>query len=142
MEICVGMIGAGYAARLHAAAYQKVSGVSIHLKYITDLDRSKAEQFQQLSGCQLVADSWEEILQDPQVDVVDLCTPPNTHLELAEQAFQAGKHVICEKPLTGYFGKTGDPAPVGTFVPKGQMLAEVVSSLEHLLMCDKEVIEV
>ncbi len=43
--------------------------------------------------------SWREVVQDPQIDVVAICTPGNTHCEIAVAACEAGKHVICEKPL-------------------------------------------
>ncbi len=45
--------------------------------------------------------SFTELLQSPELDIVDLCTPPNTHRPLIEQALAAGLHVVCEKPLVG-----------------------------------------
>lgn len=131
-DIFFGIVGAGYAARLHAEAYRKISGVTVRLKYITDLDYAKAQKFQKAYACEKVAVDLDEILADPQIDVVDICTPPSEHLEMAEKIFLAGKHVICEKPLTGYFGMPGDPTPVGTSVAKSKMLKEVISSLERL----------
>jgi len=44
----------------------------------------------------------------------------------------AGKHVICEKPLTGYFGQSGDVAPIGKTVLKSKMYAEVLKSMDEL----------
>ncbi len=64
-----------------------------------------------------------------EVDVVDLCTPPSSHEELAVQALQLGKHVIIEKPLTGYYGAS-------TF-PKEQMLAEATASCARMLAAAK-----
>ena len=107
-EIAVGTIGAGYAARLHGEAYRRVSGCDIRLKTIVDLDREKAEELQKTYGYEECLTDYHLMLEDPKIDVVDICAPPNLHVKMAREAFQAGKHVICEKPLTGYFGKRGE----------------------------------
>jgi predicted dehydrogenase len=44
------------------------------------------------------------LLADKEIDVVDICTPPALHAGMIVEAVRAGKHVICEKPFTGYFG--------------------------------------
>jgi predicted dehydrogenase len=69
-----------------------------------------------------VAASFAELLDRADVDVVDLCVPPALHHTLAIQAAEAGKHVIVEKPLTGYFGEAGDPEPLGEKVSRRKML--------------------
>src|SRR5699024_5193843 len=42
---------------------------------------------------------WQDVVEDPAIDVVDICTPGDTHYEIAMAALAAGKHVLCEKPL-------------------------------------------
>ncbi len=42
---------------------------------------------------------WEELLADPNIDLVDICLPPAMHVEVTLAALKAGKHVICEKPI-------------------------------------------
>ncbi|MFC5275630.1 Gfo/Idh/MocA family protein [Brachybacterium sacelli] len=42
---------------------------------------------------------WQDLVEDPEVDVIDICTPGDTHFEIAMAALAAGKHVLCEKPL-------------------------------------------
>ena len=54
--------------------------------------------------------SFAELIADRELDVIDICTPPNLHAEMIVAAMQAGKHVICEKPFAGYFGRDGDRA--------------------------------
>jgi predicted dehydrogenase len=53
--------------------------------------------------------------------VFDICVPPALHHEFAIRAADAGKHIIMEKPLTGYFGMAGDPEPIGTQVSRARM---------------------
>ena len=66
--------------------------------------------------------SFEELLNRPDVDVIDICVPPSLHHTFAIKAAEAGKHLIMEKPLTGYFGETGDAEPIGDKVSRVKML--------------------
>ena len=79
-------------------------------------------------------DTFEELCAS--VDVVDLCTPPSSHEELAIQALNQGKHVIIEKPLTGYFG-AGIQDFQGNRYSKETMLREAVSSCARILAAAK-----
>jgi predicted dehydrogenase len=72
---------------------------------------------------------YRALLADPEIDVIDLCTPPASHAEMVVACMQAGKHVICEKPFTGYFGQPGDPTPIGTQVPKALMFERVMQEM-------------
>jgi predicted dehydrogenase len=65
-------------------------------------------------------------------DVIDLCTPPSTHEPLAIKALQRGKHVVIEKPFTGYFGPRADDFR-GDIFPKEVMLREAVASSNRML---------
>jgi len=130
--ICIATIGAGYAARLHGDAYRKVSGFDVRLKTIIDIDLEKANAVKERYGYERSAGDYESVLTDPQIDVVDICTPPNLHVRMIEQALKAGKHVICEKPLTGYFGESGDLVPIGKTVPKANMYQAVIDSMDAL----------
>ena len=102
--ITIAMIGAGRATELHMSAYEKVHGVELKYKYILDFVKAKAEQGKKLYGFEQVADSIEQVLKDSEVDVIDICTPPYTHKDLIIKGLKADKHVICEKPLCGFFG--------------------------------------
>jgi predicted dehydrogenase len=59
----------------------------------------------------------------PEIDLVDICTPNVFHRQMILEAAAAGKHIVCEKPLTGYFGRPGDLEPLGEKVDRGAMLA-------------------
>ena len=75
---------------------------------------------------------YHDILNDPEIDVVDICTPPYVHEEMILEALAAGKHVICEKPLSGYFGLPGDPEPIGDAVSKQKMYEHLLNSMERV----------
>nr|WP_312577542.1 Gfo/Idh/MocA family oxidoreductase [Sedimentibacter sp.] len=130
--VCIGVVGSGYAAYLHGNGYEKVSGVPVRLKTVVDIDLTKAEQVKARYGFEKAITSFEELLNDPEIDVVDIVTPPSLHPGMIEKSLAAGKHVICEKPLTGYFGQPGDIAPIGKNVPKSKMYAEVLKSMDEL----------
>jgi hypothetical protein len=73
------------------------------------------------------------MLADEQnLDVVDLCVPTYVHAEYIVRAAQAGKHVIVEKPLTGYCGEMGqdDGELIGDTVPKARMMEWVLDQCE------------
>ena len=129
--VVVGTLGAGYAARLHGNGYKKVSGVRVRLKTICDLNTDLARQVQEEFGYEQITVDFQEMLADPEIDVIDIVTPPFVHIPMAIQAMRAGKHVICEKPLTGYFGKKGEEN-VGKTTPKALMYQEVLRSMDEL----------
>ena len=129
--VVVGTLGAGYAARLHGNGYKKVSGVRVRLKTICDLNTDLARQVQEEFGYEQITADFQEMLADPEIDVIDIVTPPFIHIPMAIQAMRAGKHVICEKPLTGYFGKKGEEN-VGKTTPKAFMYQEVLRSMDEL----------
>ena len=70
-------------------------------------------------------DTLDDLCQE--VDVVDLCTPPSTHVPLAVEALERGKHVIIEKPFTGCYGPATKDFKGNTF-PKQQMLDEAMAN--------------
>lgn len=140
--VCVGVVGSGYAAYLHGNGYEKVSGVPVRLKTVVDIDLTKAEQVKVRYGFEQAITSFDELLNDPEIDVVDIVTPPSLHPSMIEKTLAAGKHVICEKPLTGYFGQPDDVVPIGKNVPKSKMYEEVLKSMDELKKivdaCDKK----
>lgn len=77
-----------------------------------------------------VTDDYSQLLARPDIDAVDLCVPPVLHHEFAIRAARAGKHIIMEKPLTGYFGSPGDAEPIGRHVPRARMREVAVRNAE------------
>lgn len=128
--VVIGTIGAGYAAGLHAGGYQRVCGLTVRLKTICDVRLEAAEKIRAEYGYEQAVTDYEEMLSDPEIDVIDIVTPPFLHCTMAIKALQAGKHVICEKPLTGYFGRRGE-LDVGA-IPKSLMYREVMEAMDEL----------
>jgi predicted dehydrogenase len=105
----VGFVGAGFVAHLHAEAYRAVRGVTVELVSVTAARPERAAAFAAECGVAKTAPGLEAILADPEVDVVDLCVPPYLHSPMGVAGARAGKHVIVEKPLTGFFGDAATP---------------------------------
>jgi predicted dehydrogenase len=130
-KVRVGLVGTGFVAELHMYAYKRVYGVGAEV--VAAVSRSdQVETFAQKHKIAQTYRDYRALLADPAIDVVDICTPPALHGQMIIDAVRAGKHVICEKPLTGYFGRPGDPAPIGTKVPKAAMYEHVMAELKDL----------
>ncbi|MEA2841755.1 MAG: hypothetical protein QOF41_3085 [Methylobacteriaceae bacterium] len=129
-KVRVGLIGSGFVAELHMHAYRRVYGVDVEVVSVVSRGDHVAD-FARKFGIPQTSRRWRDLLADPAMDVVDLCTPPALHAEMVVACMQAGKHVICEKPFTGYFGQPGDAAPIGRHVPKALMFERVMEEMER-----------
>jgi len=108
-KVVIGMIGGGFAASFHAENLRRTYGVEVILKSVATKDPpDKLEAFAKKHGFQTWTDDYHDLLRDPEINVIDIITPPNTHAQMIIDALNAGKHVITEKPLTGYFGEKTD----------------------------------
>ena len=129
--VVVGTVGSGYGAFLHANGYLHVSGVPVRLKAVCGRNYEKANSFREKYGYEIVYTDFEDMLQDPEIEVIDLGVPPSLHIPYSIRALNAGKSVICEKPVTGYFGSSGDKE-IGHTVKKADMWCEMEKNLEEL----------
>ncbi|ASY66670.1 glucose-fructose oxidoreductase (plasmid) [Sinorhizobium sojae CCBAU 05684] len=71
------------------------------VKAICDLNEERLQTIGDEFGIEQRTTSFKELLADESIDIIDICTPPGLHLEQVLDALAAGKHVVCEKPLTG-----------------------------------------
>jgi predicted dehydrogenase len=129
-KIRVGLIGSGFVAELHMYAYRRVHGVDVEVTAVV----SRGDHVESFAKKHRIAQThrdYRALLTDPAIDVVDICTPPALHAEIIVAAARAGKHVICEKPFAGYFGRPGDPEPIGRRVAKSTMYERVLAEMEE-----------
>lgn len=131
-SICVGMIGAGRACELHMEAFRRVRGFELRFKTIMAGHEATAKRGQEKFGFEQIVESIDEMLGDSEIDLIDICSPPYTHEDYTIRALTAGKYVICEKPVTGYFGEAADIFPIGRTVSKEAMYKYVMESLDNL----------
>ena len=96
MALTAAIAGTGFIGRVHARSL-RLAGVEL-VGVAASSPTSAAAAAAEL-GAARAYDSAEELVRDPEVDVVHVCTPNHLHLPLAEAALEAGKHVVCEKPL-------------------------------------------
>ena len=134
-KITIALVGIGWADAMHAKAYNHVYGLNIDRKTVCALEPWVPE-FAEKNNFRGWTHDFNEVLADPEIDVIDIATPPNLHKRMVLQALEAGKHVVCEKPLTGYFGCPGDPEQVGE-VSKETMLHEVRREMEEIVQAVK-----
>lgn len=96
-KLKVGIIGVGGIARIHIPGWQ----ASEHAEIIAGCDNNPLilEKWGLEHGIARLTTDPGELFNDPDIDIIDICTPSNYHAPLAIAALEAGKHVLCEKPL-------------------------------------------
>src|SRR5262245_38794771 len=100
----VGMIGYGFMARAHSNAYHKVNhffdlAYRPLLKAACPRSQDKVKPFADQWGYESVETDWRKLVGRKDIDLIDICVPNNLHAEIATAAAQAGKIILCEKPL-------------------------------------------
>lgn len=104
-KLNVGLVGAGFMGKAHVVGYSNMPklfwpapAVPV-MKTICDIVPEIAEEAKERFGFEKCCTDWNDIVNDPEIDVVSICTPNNAHAPIAIAALKAGKHVICEKPI-------------------------------------------
>src|SRR5450432_4645564 len=128
-KIRIGLAGCGFVSELHMYAYRRVYGMDVEVTAVAAggehvLDFARRHQIPRAYL------GFRDLIADGELDVVDICTPPNLHSSMIVGAMQAGKHAICEKPFAGYFGREDDKVPIGKRVAKAQMYERVLEEME------------
>jgi len=96
-RIRTAVIGTGFMGRVHLEALRRVEGVDVVEIAATSADKAKAAA----AGYNVLnaTGDWRDVMADPSIDAVHVATPNVSHYEITKAALEAGKHVLCEKPL-------------------------------------------
>lgn len=141
----VGVIGTGWMGTAHSRAYLQAadrfpdSGIRAELVICADEIEARAKAAQERFGFKRSSTRWQDVIRDPEVQVVNITTPNHRHLELASAAANAGKHIFCEKPVgksppeTAEIERVARKAGVLTFVGFNYRWAPMVQYARQLI---------
>ena len=132
-RVRLGVVGAQLAAHLHLNNLSKLRGLKVDVVAVASQRMENAEAFARKFNVPHFYDDYRRILERPDIDIVDLCIPTDLHEAFSIEAAEAEKHIICEKPLTGYFGKERKEEQVGFSVPKAVMLKEALQGCDRVV---------
>lgn len=103
-ELGIGLIGYAFMGKAHSHAWRTAPSffelpLTPRLRALAGRNGEAARAVAQKFGWEHVETDWRALIARDDVDIVDVCTPGDTHAEIAVAALEAGKHVLCEKPL-------------------------------------------
>lgn len=104
-KLNIGLVGAGFMGKAHVVGYSNMpklfwpAPAMPVLKTVCDIDPNIASEARERFGFEKWTGDCMDIINDPEIDVVSICTPNDSHAEIAIAALNAGKHVLCEKPI-------------------------------------------
>ena len=106
--LSIGLIGSGFMGKAHVfgfATAQKVFDIpaKVNLHTLADIDQQTAQSAADEFGFKNSTDNWRDLVNNPEIDIIDITAPNALHKEMALEAISARKHVYCEKPLAPLF---------------------------------------
>ncbi|MEZ6036878.1 MAG: Gfo/Idh/MocA family oxidoreductase [Planctomycetota bacterium] len=138
-SFAVAVVGTGFLARTRVRCWRRVHHARVEI-VVVSRDRANAEQFAQSCGANRAA-TFDEVLADDKVLLIDLCVPNHAHAPLCARAAKAKKHVLCTKPLTAYWGQ-GLPAEATSAevaaTPREKMLEVALADAERMVAACRE----
>ncbi|WP_332632718.1 inositol 2-dehydrogenase [Halalkalibacter flavus] len=97
-KLTLGIIGAGRIGRLHVDNLRLVP--EIRVKSVSDVAIDHLQSWAEEKQIDVLTTDYKELLNDPEIDAVFICSPTTTHANLIKEAAAAGKHIFCEKPVS------------------------------------------
>ncbi|HKF62655.1 MAG TPA: Gfo/Idh/MocA family oxidoreductase [Dongiaceae bacterium] len=112
-EVRIGIVGYGMMGKAHSYGYReapRLRGLPVRprLRMISGRRRELVEKAATAYGVEEVTTDWRRIVESKEIDIVDICTPPGTHAEIAIAAAAAGKAVFSEKPFATSYAEGHD----------------------------------
>jgi len=103
-DLRIGMVGHAFMGRAHSQAWRVVNRffdlpLAAEMTAVCGHDEQRTAAAAQKLGWQSYETDWHALIERDDIDVIDICTPGDSHAEIAIAALRAGKHVLCEKPL-------------------------------------------
>lgn len=104
-QLRIGLIGTGFMGRTHSNGYNRVDNFFPELQYtpvlkaVCSRNKEKVQAFADQWGYESIETDWKALIARNDIDAVDICTPNDMHAEIAIAAAEAGKMILCEKPL-------------------------------------------
>jgi predicted dehydrogenase len=129
-----GIVGSGFAARFHYDALQHVFSTKVEIIGVYSVAKDELTDYAKQRGLQAFYDL--DALIDA-CDLIHVCTPPITHEPIVVAALKKNKHVIVEKPLTGYFGDGSESFNGDTF-PREEGLLQTLESIKRMLDAERQ----
>jgi predicted dehydrogenase len=128
-QLKVGVIGVGGIAKTHMPGWE----ASPHTEVIagTDVIEAAAKQWGETWKVKNVSMNNMDIINNPDVDIIDICTPTGYHTNLVVAALEAGKHVICEKPLAA------TPAEIQQMIDARDASGKLLMTAQHFRFSGK-----
>lgn len=101
----IAIVGAGFLAETRARCYASVRAPGVELTAVCARTLENARNYAARHAIAFATDDYDALLAREDIDAVDLCIPNRLHRSFCERAAEAGKHVICTKPMTAYVGQ-------------------------------------
>lgn len=104
-QLRIGLVGTGFMGRTHSNGYRRVPNFFPDLEYtpvlkaVCSRNKEKVQKFADQWGYESIETDWKKLIERSDIDAIDICTPNDTHAEIAIAAAKAGKMILCEKPL-------------------------------------------
>jgi predicted dehydrogenase len=132
-EVKVALIGGGFRGKAHSLAYALAPiaaelGADVVKQVLVDVDPAVARASAEALGWSESATDWRDVVGRPDIDVVDICTPPQFHREIALEAMRHGKHVFCEKPIANV---TDDARAMAEAAERAGVVTQVGFNYRH-----------
>ena len=129
-----GIVGSGFSATFHFEALRKIYGTNVEVIGVHSKDAEGGKAYAQQREIRFF-DELEALIEE--VDVIHVCTPPVTHVPISVAGLKRDKFVICEKPLTGYFGDGSDDFHGDRF-PKQVALDAALATVDKVIQAESE----